>query len=103
MKDLESPEQRAMEREMLRAARERKQRGLSDGSHIVIALGLFIVAGICSSLGYAGVAIFVLIGAVAEIGAWAMLLDGNRRMPKVETPPVTAALERRQGDKGDAV
>lgn len=84
MKDLESPEQRAMEREMLRAARERKQRGLGDYSHIGVAMVLFLIATILYVVGSAWIAALVLVGGIFEIGGWAILLDGNRKMPSAK-------------------
>jgi NhaP-type Na+/H+ or K+/H+ antiporter len=78
MKDLESPEQRAMEREMLRAAGERKRLGENDYIHIAISILLFAVAIVCYSLGYAGIAALVAVGLVTELAAWAFLLGGTR-------------------------
>jgi hypothetical protein len=71
MKDLESPEQRAMEREMLRKAREKARPG--DRHHIDIAIALFVIAGLLYAVGYAGISILVAAGAVTELVAWRFL------------------------------
>ena len=84
MKDLDSPEQRAMERELLRAAREGQPSGARDYTHVGIAVVLFLVAITLYALGQGAWAGLVVLGAIAEIGAWAILMNGGRRMPKVE-------------------
>jgi len=78
MKDLESPEQRAMEREMLRAAGERKRLGANDYTHIAISITLFAIAVICYAVGFSGVAALVAVGFVTELAAWAFLCGGNK-------------------------
>jgi hypothetical protein len=102
VRDLESPEQRAKEREMLRAAGERKRRGEHDYTHIAISVTLFAIAIGAYAVGYTGAAAFVAVGLLAEVAAWAFLFDGDRSMPKAEVPPVGAALEKRNEGK-DAV
>src|SRR5262245_59088812 len=98
MKDLESPEHRAMEREMLRDARERKRLGHNENEHIAVAIILFIVAAALYGVGsVVGAALFAA-GVVVELAAWITLFDGNRPMPKVEVPPVGAAPERQRGE-----
>jgi hypothetical protein len=86
MKDLESTEHRAMEREVLRAARERSQSG-RDYSNIGVAMVLFFLAGVLYVLGSAWVAGLFLLGAVFEIGGWATLLTGNRKMRSAKKSP----------------
>src|SRR5260221_5680044 len=95
MKDLEAPEHRAMERDILRAAREGKRSG-SDGAHIAIGVLLLIAAIVLQLIGYSGVAVLLLLGFVLEMAAH-VVFGANRRMPKAEVPPVSAALEPRDG------
>ena len=84
MKDLDSPEQRAMERETLRAARDGQQSGGRDYTHVGIAAVLFAVAITLYVFGQVAWAGLVAVGAIVEIGAWAILMSGGRTMPKVE-------------------
>jgi protein-S-isoprenylcysteine O-methyltransferase Ste14 len=88
-----------MEREMLRAARERKERGENDHTHIAIAIVLFMVAAVLYAVGYAGAAALVAVGFIVEMAAWVSLMNGNRPMPKVEVPPVSAALEKERNER----
>jgi small-conductance mechanosensitive channel len=79
VKDLESPEHRAMEREMLRKAREAARP--RDRHHIDIAIALFFVAILLYAAGYAGASMLVVAGAVTELAAWRFLFLGSRREP----------------------
>ena len=94
MRDLDSPEQRAKEREILRAARDEKHRGARDYTHVAIAGVLFLVAIVFYALGQGSWAGLVLLGAIAEIGAWAILMNGGRGMPPVEAGGASAERPR---------
>ena len=76
MKDLESPEHRAMEREMLQRAREGARP--RNRRHRDIAIALFVVAGILYAAGYAGVGILLAAGAVTELAAWWFLFRTDK-------------------------
>ena len=103
MKDLESPEHRAMEREMLRAARESSRLGKRDYTHVSIAIVLFVIAAVLYLVGYSGVGALVAVGAIVEIGAWAILMNGGRSYPRVGVPPVNEAHEKQRNERKDAV
>jgi len=68
VKDLESPEHRAMERAMLQRAREAARP--RDRHHRDIAIALFLVAGILYAAGFAGIGILIAAGAITELAAW---------------------------------
>ena len=65
---------------MLHAARERKQRGSGDYTHVGVAMALFLIAAVFYALGSAWIAGLFVLGAIFEIGGWAILFDGNRKM-----------------------
>ncbi len=70
-----------------------------DYSHIAIGIVLLIGAVVLYALGYGYAAgAVVAIGVLAEVAAWAFLMDGNRPMPKVEPPAVLARLQKGEGD-----
>jgi hypothetical protein len=87
VKDLDNPEHRAMEREQLRAAREHAKRGERDYSHIGIGIVLLLIAVVLYAVGSAWAAGLVVLGAILEIGGWAILFNGGRKFeePKRES------------------
>ena len=71
-----------------------------DYSHIAIGIMLLALAAVLYSVGYAWAGgVLVAIGVVTEVAAWALLMDGNRRMPKVEPPAFLANQQRQDSDK----
>ena len=69
--------------------------GERDFTHIAIAVVLFLIAATLYALGQGAWAGLVILGAIAEIGAWALLTGGaSRPYSKVELPGQAAADER---------
>ena len=84
-----------MEREMLRAARDEARSGARDYTHVGIAAVLFVVAIALYVFGQGAWAGLVILGAIAEIGAWAILMNGGRQMPTVEPAEGGANMNER--------
>jgi hypothetical protein len=92
-----------MEREVLRAARESSRLGQRDYTHVGISIVLFVIAAVLYLVGYSSVGALVAVGAIVEIGAWAILMNGGRSYPRVEVPPVSEVHEKQRSEGKDAV
>lgn len=88
---------------MLLAARESSRLGERDYTHVAISIVLFLIAAVLYLVGYSGVGALVALGAVVEIGAWAILMSGGRVHPRVGAPPMSEAHEKQRRERKDAV
>lgn len=88
---------------MLCAARESSRLGDRDYTHVAIAIVLFLIAAVLYLVGYSGLGAFIAIGAIVEIGAWAILMNGGRSYSRVGVPPVSEAHEKQRSERKDAV